>query len=227
MRAGIVLALVVLATMVSLGAAGQEALEQAAAEHVGEVITLCGHVAANRCEVDQPLRLALEKPLEAPGVSVIIPAAERLKLGPGFTWRASRKEVCATGRVTRNGKRFDVLVSDAADVRINSVIPPAVANVHTLCDPGVVSPRVLQQAKPAYTAEALRLNIQGSVMLGAVVMPNGTLTNIRVERSLDDRYGLDDSAIDAARQWRFTPGTVSGQPVPVAVALEMAFIIKK
>jgi TonB family protein len=46
---------------------------------------------------------------------------------------------------------------------------------------------------------------------------------VKVTRSLDAVYGLDEAAIKAAKQWRFAPGTFNGQPVPVAISIEMAF----
>jgi protein TonB len=72
----------------------------------------------------------------------------------------------------------------------------------------------------------MRAKIQGSVLLAAVVQPDGTVTDIRVIRSLDRVFGLDAKAIEAARQWQFFPGTRQGQPVPVVVNIELEFNLR-
>ena len=91
---------------------------------------------------------------------------------------------------------------------------------------GVETPRLIQEVKPQYTAQAMRAKIQGEVLLECIVQPDGTVSNIRVVRSLDSAFGLDQEAIKAARQWRFQPGTKQGQPVPVLVTIAIAFTLR-
>jgi TonB family protein len=91
---------------------------------------------------------------------------------------------------------------------------------------GVTSPQLLTQVKPQYTTDAMRAKIQGKVLLEVVVMPDGRAGDIRVIRSLDRTFGLDEEAIKAMRQWRFRPGTRQGQAVPVLVTVEMEFTLR-
>ncbi len=84
-------------------------------------------------------------------------------------------------------------------------------------------PRVVHAVKPVYTKEAMKAKLQGVVIVEVVVMPDGTVGDVRVVKSLDREFGLDEAAIAAAKQWRFEPGTRQGKPVPVIVALEMTF----
>ena len=91
---------------------------------------------------------------------------------------------------------------------------------------GVTSPRVLEEKKPAYTAEAMRAKVQGAVWLECIVMPDGTVGNVRVTRSLDSVFGLDQEAIKAARQWKFVPGMREGKPVPVLITIELTFTLR-
>ncbi len=91
---------------------------------------------------------------------------------------------------------------------------------------GVAPPRLLREVKPQYTAEAMRAKIQGTVWLEVVVLPDGTVGDVRITKSLDPVFGLDQQAMDAARQWRFAPGTRFGEPVPVLVGLELYFNLR-
>ena len=91
---------------------------------------------------------------------------------------------------------------------------------------GVLPPRVLRKVDPQYSADAMHAKIQGAVLLSAVVLPDGSVTDIRVIRSLDRSFGLDMKAIEAARQWRFLPGTRLGEPVPVLVNIELEFNLR-
>jgi periplasmic protein TonB len=91
---------------------------------------------------------------------------------------------------------------------------------------GVETPRLIREVKPQYTAQAMRAKIQGEVLLECIVQPDGSVGNIRVVRSLDSSFGLDQEAMKAARQWRFAPGTKQGQPVPVLVTIAIAFTLR-
>jgi len=106
----------------------------------------------------------------------------------------------------------------------NASQSPGVVRIGT---PGVTIPRILKEARPQYTADAMRAKIQGSVVLECVVLTDGSVGDVRVVRSLDATYGLDQEAIKAAKQWKFAPGTRNGEPVPVMVSIELTFTLGK
>ena len=89
---------------------------------------------------------------------------------------------------------------------------------------GVAAPTLVTQVRPKYTAEALQRKIQGTVVLEVVVGREGVHLAIRVTRSLDPG-GLDEEAIAAVREWRFTPGRVGDTPVDVLVTILLDFHI--
>jgi TonB family protein len=91
---------------------------------------------------------------------------------------------------------------------------------------GIDSPVPISQPKPQYTSQAMRAKIQGTVLLECIVQPDGTVGQVRVLRSLDPTFGLDQEAIKAARSWRFKPGSRRGEPVAVLVTIEMAFTLR-
>ncbi|HUQ88563.1 MAG TPA: TonB family protein, partial [Vicinamibacterales bacterium] len=76
---------------------------------------------------------------------------------------------------------------------------------------GVEPPRLLREVKADYTDEARRSNVEGEVELEIVVRRDGTVGDVKVLRGL--RGGLNDRAIQAVRQWRFSPGRMKGVPV--------------
>jgi protein TonB len=91
---------------------------------------------------------------------------------------------------------------------------------------GISLPTVLREVKPAYTADAMRAKVQGSVWLECIVMPDGSVGDVKVTRSLDPIFGLDQEAIKAAKNWRFKPGMRQGEPVPVIITIELTFTLR-
>jgi periplasmic protein TonB len=91
---------------------------------------------------------------------------------------------------------------------------------------GIDMPELLKEVKPQYTADAMRAKIQGTVVLECVVMPDGTVGQVSIVKSLDPVFGLDQEAIKAAKQWRFRPGRKQGQPVPVLVNIQLDFTLR-
>jgi periplasmic protein TonB len=91
---------------------------------------------------------------------------------------------------------------------------------------GVTLPVVTHEVKPDYTPEAKAARIQGTVLLDTVVLADGNVGDVKVARSLDTMYGLDEQAVNAAKQWTFKPGTKDGKPVPVRVSIELTFTLK-
>ena len=91
---------------------------------------------------------------------------------------------------------------------------------------GVLSPQLIREVKPNYTVEAMRAKVQGVVLLECVVQTDGSVGEIKILKSLDKAFGLDEEAIKAARQWRFVPGRLLGDAVPVYVTLELALTLR-
>ena len=91
---------------------------------------------------------------------------------------------------------------------------------------GVSLPVLVSKVNPEYTQEAKDARIEGTVVLACVVDSNGSVSEAKVSRSLDPIFGLDQQAINAAKQWRFKPGEKDGKPVAVRVAVEIKFTLK-
>jgi TonB family protein len=104
---------------------------------------------------------------------------------------------------------------------------PAQAETIYRPGPGIKLPSVVKEVKPGYTAAAMQNKIQGSVWLEAVVTAEGDIGEVKVTRSLDTEYGLDQEAIKAAKQWKLKPATREGKPVAVWITIELTFTLKK
>jgi TonB family protein len=68
------------------------------------------------------------------------------------------------------------------------------------------------------------MRVQGTFALEVVVGRDGVPIDVRVTRSLDP-HGLDEEAIIAVREWRFTPGRIGKTPVDVLVSILLDFRI--
>jgi TonB family protein len=84
-------------------------------------------------------------------------------------------------------------------------------------------PQILARPVPGYTEEARRAQAEGAVKLSVVLNANGTVSDITVARSLG--YGLDQKAIEAARELRFVPAQKDGHAVSVRIFLEFKFTL--
>jgi TonB family protein len=82
-------------------------------------------------------------------------------------------------------------------------------------------PRIQSRVEPEYSEEARKGKLQGSIQLSLVVDLTGTPTQVAVLRPLG--MGLDEKAIEAVSQWKFTPGQKNGTPVPVYTQVEITF----
>ena len=87
--------------------------------------------------------------------------------------------------------------------------------------PAEVMERLLvRRVEPVYPEAARRANLQGVVVLDAIIAADGTVVNIRPVSGPD---GLLPSAMDAARWWRFRPYRIQGEPAPVETTLSVEF----
>jgi protein TonB len=85
----------------------------------------------------------------------------------------------------------------------------------------VTPPQVVSRASPEYTEAARRARVNGIVILEAVVDKQGDVVRTRVLKGLP--MGLDQAAVDAVTQWKFSPATRNGKPVAVYFILTVNF----
>src|SRR5688572_30762630 len=89
---------------------------------------------------------------------------------------------------------------------------------------GVEPPRLLREVKAKYSDEARRRGTTGNVLLEIVITRDGNVGDVSVRRGLG--AGLDERAIEAVRQWKFTPARRLGEPVDVIVEVAVEFTLR-
>lgn len=100
--------------------------------------------------------------------------------------------------------------------------PPPVSQAPIRLHEGMQAPRKIVNVPPRYPMHAQQAHIEGVVVLDAVIDPTGRVTDVRVTRSIQL---LDQAAIDAVRQWRFTPTLLNGEPVSVLLTVRVRFTL--
>jgi TonB family protein len=83
------------------------------------------------------------------------------------------------------------------------------------------APVPTQSVDPAYPAELMKQNVEGTVTLYAVIGSDGQVSGVRVLEGVDDR--LDRYAVVALSHWRFRPATRNGTAVPLEAVVMIPF----
>ena len=89
--------------------------------------------------------------------------------------------------------------------------------------PGIQAPVAKKKVPPKYTMKAAFQDLSGEVSVDLLVGTDGKVKKTRVAKSLDLKYGLDDAATKALKQWTFQPGRLNGAPVPCLVSVIVEF----
>jgi periplasmic protein TonB len=85
-------------------------------------------------------------------------------------------------------------------------------------------PVTLKSVNPIYPRFYKETKVEGTVVLEAELLADGTIGRIEVFKSIaPGPNGLDESAINALRQWKFKPAQVNNNPVTIWVKLPFVF----
>lgn len=83
------------------------------------------------------------------------------------------------------------------------------------------APAVIAKCAPLYPEAARRAKIEGTVVLYVEIDPNGKARHFHVQHSLG--LDLNEQAIQAVKNWRFSPGKMDGKLVSVPATIEVNF----
>ena len=84
-------------------------------------------------------------------------------------------------------------------------------------------PVKVREVAPVYPAIAQAARVQGIVIIEAIIGEDGQVINARLLRSVPL---LDQAALDAVRQWQYTPTLLNGVRVPVIMSVTVQFTLQ-
>jgi len=84
----------------------------------------------------------------------------------------------------------------------------------------IKEPRKTRQVNPVYPKEAVAARIQGVVILECTISPEGKVVQVKTLRSVPM---LEAAAVEAVKQWEYTPTLLNGAPVPVIMTVTVNF----
>jgi TonB family protein len=96
----------------------------------------------------------------------------------------------------------------------------AVSGNHSPSDK-VTPPQLLHNQKPPYTEEARMSRLFGRVILHGILSKEGKMKVQEIVRAVGG--GLDESAIKTCETWEFTPASRNGEPMEVAITVDVVF----
>lgn len=82
-------------------------------------------------------------------------------------------------------------------------------------------PVLLHQVPPDYPEDARRANIEGVVIVDAIINIDGTVDKVTILKSMNP--SMDHAAIVAVKKWRFSPALMNGKPVRAYFTLTVVF----
>jgi TonB family protein len=178
----------------------------------------------SKTQIAPPTVLPAESPKLAVAPTVVVPPEIKLPQGGQMGDPLSK----ALGPLS-NGTGIGGGIGSGRGGGVGSGVGPGVGEGHGggigggayRVGGGVSRPKPIYSPDPEFSDEARKNKYQGTVVLRLIVTADGRTSDIHVIRSLG--MGLDEKAVEAARQWRFDPAKKDGRPVPVEVDMEINF----
>jgi periplasmic protein TonB len=102
-------------------------------------------------------------------------------------------------------------------------VPKVAAPQRVRVSQGVTQGLVIHRVQPVYPQMAKIARVQGPVVLAAIIGKDGTIQNLHVISTASPL--LNQSALDAVKQWRYRPYILNGEPVEVDTQITVNFTL--
>ena len=86
----------------------------------------------------------------------------------------------------------------------------------------IKEPKKVKDQRPVYPPVAMAAKIEGIVIIEATIGKDGSVSEAKVLRG---QPLLNQAALDAVNQWKFTPTMLNGQPVEVLMTVTVNFTL--
>jgi TonB family protein len=106
-------------------------------------------------------------------------------------------------------------------VQVTAAGTPIPRPVRTRVGGNVQPARLLKMARAIYPESAKAAGTEGTVLVHAVVLRDGSMGNPVAFPSADAE--LAKAAVEAVKQWKYEPARLNGEPVEVVTAVEVEF----
>jgi TonB family protein len=129
--------------------------------------------------------------------------------------------------LVRQARTTPIPVAQAAGVSRDRAVQPAASPGQPISAPvrvggNVKEPTKIKDVRPVYPEIALAARVQGIVILEIIIDERGDVRDAQVLRSVPL---LDQAAIEAVRQWRFTSTSLNNAPVEVVMTVTVNFTL--
>lgn len=84
--------------------------------------------------------------------------------------------------------------------------------------------KIISKTMPVYPVEAKKARVQGTVVLNAVIGKDGSVENLH---AISGPSGLQGSALDAVKDWKYQPFLLNGNPVAVETQIKVIYTLAK
>ena len=128
-------------------------------------------------------------------------------------WQDSRPPLTLNIVTTNNSSVVDNVVVGTPTASSSGPAPIRVGG-------RITAPRKLKDVTPVYPPDARQAGVQGIVIIEATIGTNGAVEDARVLRSIPL---LDQAALDAVRQWEFSPTLIDGEPAAIVMSVTVNF----
>jgi TonB family protein len=176
--------------------------------------------ALDRATTDRAGQYAAESLKAAQDAGAALDAELNAQEGKWFKSYDKTKELAVAAKAAGDKAAADAVAAkekaDAAAARAKAKAKMAPVRIGGQ----IKAPTKIKDVTPVYPAIAQSARVAGAVTIEATIGPDGKVTDAKVVRSIPL---LDQAALDAVRQWEYTPTLLNGEPVPVLVTVTINF----
>lgn len=182
-------------------------------------------------ELPRPVRLddinlSKESRRSAPRATTPSLTTHTIELAPAAPPSGVTKETGGEGAIGLPGPAVLPGPETNGDV-IGNIAPPSApapppAQTPVRLHSGIRPPQRTTNVTPAYPAAARAAHVEGVVIIDATIDAQGNVVQANVLRSIPL---LDEAALKAVRQWKFSPTLLNGAPVPIVMTITVNFTL--